>query len=413
MKTNDRFKQTEIGMIPEDWEVKELGECFKVNTGEGVPPSKRLLKGKYPLMGGNGIIGYTDDFLVDGEYILTGRVGTIGEVNFKRGKLWISDNAMYVGSNNGNNLKFIYYFLKKFDFTFLNVGSTQPLIKQSDLKKLKIPSPKNAEQSAIATILSGLDSKIELNQNMNKILEAIGQAIFKHWFIDFEFTNEEGKPYKSSGGEMVDSELGEIPKGWKVGKLQYYCNEITRGFTTTYVEKSNLINLNQKANRGECLDKSNYKYYPEEADIPKSKFAKKGDILINSLGQGTLGRVHLFWEDTNNVVVDQHITIIRTKKEIIPEFLYLYLIYPPNKKRLENQITGSTGMLMLNISKIRDFEVLVPSANIMQKFSSLTHSIYSSKTRNIKENENLSQIRDSLLPKLMSGKIRVPVEVRT
>jgi type I restriction enzyme S subunit len=245
---------------------------------------------------------------------------------------------------------------------------------------------------------------------MNKILEAIGQSIFKHWFVDFEFPNEQSKPYKNSGGEMVESELGKIPKGWKVGKLKGFSKEITRGFTTSYVDKSNLINLNQKVNRGEYLDKSNYKYYPENAEVPQEKFAKMKDILINSLGQGTLGRIHLFWENVQNVVVDQHITIVRTSDKICSEYLYFYLIFPANQIRMEAQITGSTGMLMLNVSKIRDFEILIPDSKINKRFSEIISNLYDLKRKSTLENEILSQIRDSLLPKLMSGKIRIPAE---
>lgn len=242
---------------------------------------------------------------------------------------------------------------------------------------------------------------------MNKTLEEMGQALFKRWFVDFEFPDEKGKPYKSSGGEMVESELGKIPKGWRVGKLEDNSSEITRGFTTSYVEKSNLINLNQKVNRGEYLDKSNFKYYPEDAEVPKEKFAKIKDILINSLGQGTLGRIHLFFEQADNIVIDQHITIVRAKAPLSSEYLYFYLTFPLNQQRLEAQITGSTGMLMLNISKIRDFKITVPSDKTIKEFSKIAEKIYLNKANNSIEIEKLSAIRDSLLPKLMSGEIRV------
>lgn len=98
-------------------------------------------------------------------------------------------------------------------------GGAQPQFNANVIAELKIPLPSLSEQSAIAKILSGLDDKIELNRQMNKTLESIGQALFKQWFVDFEFPNEKGKPYKSSGGKMVDSELGKIPEGWMIGCL--------------------------------------------------------------------------------------------------------------------------------------------------------------------------------------------------
>ena len=140
----------------------------------------------------------------------------------------------------------------------------------------------------------------------------------------------------------------------------------------------------------------------------KEKYAKKKDILINSLGQGTLGRVHLFWENVNNIVIDQHITIVRTDSiSLYPEYLYNYLSSSGNQYRLESHVTGTTGMLMLNVAKIRDFPVLVPDKNIQRNFSSVVSDFYSQIYKNTMENEIYSQIRDTLLPKLLSGELSV------
>lgn len=130
--------------------------------------------------------------------------------------------------------------------------------------------------------------------------------------------------------------------------------------------------------------------------------------MINSLGQGTLGRVHLFWEHVNNIVIDQHITVIRTNcVSLYPEYLYNYLLQRGTQYRLESHVTGTTGMLMLNVSKIRDFPALVPDENIQRTFSSVVSDFHHQIYKNTMENEILSQIRDSLLPKLLSGELEV------
>jgi restriction endonuclease S subunit len=215
-------------------------------------------------------------------------------------------------------------------------GTTVTGIKSSELRQVLISAPDFQTQTSIAEILSSLDDKIELNNKINQELETLAQTLFKQWFIDFEFPNENGEPYKSSGGEMEDSELGEIPKGWLVKRLDEISSEITRGYTTKYVEKSSIINLNQKVNRGVHLDKSNFKYYPNDTVVPENKFARQKDILINSLGQGTLGRIHFYKENSTNVVIDQHITILRGNNEqFLPEILYLMLTFSSNQKRLE------------------------------------------------------------------------------
>lgn len=317
--------------------------------------------------------------------------------------------------------RFLYYFLTQAEITeFLNTiaeggTTTFPAFKADELKDLPINLPDYDTQTAIAEILSSLDDKIELNNKINQELENLAQTLFKQWFIDFEFpanlmdsTLSGAEGYKSSGGEMVESELGEIPKGWEVRSLDDIASEITRGFTTKYIEKSNLINLNQKVNRGVFLDKSNFKYYPEDTTVPVNKFAKQRDILINSLGQGTLGRIHFYKECTTNVVVDQHITILRGNEYYyLPEILYLMLTYSSNQERLEEMVTGSTGMLMLNISKIREFKVIVPSIKLQQSLNENVVSYFENINNNILENQELTNLRDTLLPKLISGELEI------
>ena len=308
---------------------------------------------------------------------------------------------------------YLYYFLNRDEIHYklavnASGSANQANISPDQIKSIKITIPDLDTQIAIAEILSSLDDKIELNNQINLNLEALAESLFKQWFLDFDFPDENGLPYKSSGGELGDSELGEIPIGWNIMSFEKICHEITRGFTTKYVDKSNLINLNQKVNRGMYLDKSNFKYYPENSEIPVNKYAKKGDILINSLGQGTLGRIHFYNEDTDNVVIDQHITIIRPDENIFKsEILYCSLINTNSQERLMSMITGSTGMLMLNISKIREFKIVVPPNYLQNQLINSFVSLFESKNCNILENEFLISLRDTLLPQLISGELNI------
>ena len=143
-------------------------------------------------------------------------------------------------------------------------------------------------------------------------------------------------------------------------------------------------------------------------DIPNEKFARKRDILLNSLGQGTLGRVHYYNEETDNVVIDQHITIIRANEELIPStYIYEYLKNVAGQYQLDSLISGSTGMLMLNISDIRNLKIPILSKDKMKEFNSIVSPIFDKITKNFEEIERLSKLRDTLLPKLMSGEIDV------
>lgn len=386
-----KFKETELELIPKDWDVFTIPDIAENFDTKRAPLSSRQraeMRGPYPYYGATGVLDYLNDYKLEGSYLLIAEDGTV-TVDGKRpmlqrvsGKFWVSNHAHILKCKSDQDQEFLFYQLSATDISPYITGAVQLKLSQANLNKIPILWPqKKEDRKEIAEVLGALDQKIELNRKMNKTLDSLAQAVFKKWFID------------------------DADPNWKTGKIGDISEEVLRGFTTSYVEKSNLINLNQKVNRGEYLDESNFKYYADDTIVPKNKFAKRGDILINSLGQGTLGRVHFYLEDTDNVVVDQHITIIRTgAAKLKPEYLYYYLT---NCCDLESLITGSTGMLMLNISHIRNFEIQIPNIKIQNKFSTFVQSLNDKKSFNNKEIKSLSQIRDSLLPRLMSGKLRV------
>ncbi|MEM3584851.1 MAG: restriction endonuclease subunit S [Candidatus Woesearchaeota archaeon] len=409
-----KFKQTEIGMIPEDWEVKELDSLGNIQTGKG---TEILDKGIYKVIGSNGFLGYTnnEEFLEEGPLIFTGRVGTVGIVNLlnKREKYWLSDNTLYFKTENETLLKFIYYFLKNIDFSFLNVGSTQPLIKQSDFKKLPVALPPLPEQRAIAKILSDLDSKIELLQKMNKTLETIGQAIFKHWFVDFEFPNEEGKPYKSSGGEMVyNEELGkEIPKGWRVGRLGEI-GKIQPGFA---FKSKDFTNEGYGVVKIKNIEKSGLVNLDFESYLPENIFCKtnqkfhlhSGDVIIAMTG-AELGKIGILPKMNKIMLLNQRVGKVVSDSKY---FIYLFLKSEYCQSLMKGISSASSAQDNISNYDIENIKLIIPSKEILQKFSDYINPIFIKIIENLGQSLTLSQLRDSLLPKLMSGKIRVPAEM--
>ena len=197
-----------------------LEDILEFSNGKSLPNSFYDANAKYPVWGSNGIIAHCDKFLTIESVIVIGRVGAYcGSLNLVDGANWVTDNAIYAIPKPGNDIRFLYYLLISLDISRTAIGSAQPLLTQSGLKAIKCKIPPLETQREIAHILGTLDDKIELNCKISKTLEEMAQTLYKHWFIDFEFPNDEGKPYKSSGGEMIDSELGPIPKGWRVGIL--------------------------------------------------------------------------------------------------------------------------------------------------------------------------------------------------
>ena len=198
------------------WKEYRLDECTEIKNGKSRPK----INGTIPIYGGNGILDYCNVSDVKGETIIIGRVGAYcGSVYFENKEIWVSDNALFAKPKSDFNSKYLYYLLKQDNLNQYAGGSSHPLLTQGRLNELKYSIPDLITQTSIAEILSSLDDKIELNNKINQELENLAQTLFKQWFIDFEFPNEKGEPYKSSGGEMVDSELGEIPKGWEISKI--------------------------------------------------------------------------------------------------------------------------------------------------------------------------------------------------
>ena len=206
---------------------------------------------------------------------------------------WSVDTMFYSQINKELALpKYLYYTLKTFDLASLNVGSAVPSLTTQVLNEVLVSVPDLPTQTAIAEILSSLDDKIELTNKINQELENLAQTLFKQWFIDFEFPNENGKPYKSSGGEMVDSELGEIPKGWEVKMVTDFI-EVKDGThdSPKQCEEGNYL-ITSKHLKNSFIDfDSAYKISNEDfVNVNKRSKVDKNDILITMIG--TVGNLY-------------------------------------------------------------------------------------------------------------------------
>jgi type I restriction enzyme S subunit len=239
---------------------------------------------------------------------------------------------------------------------------------------------------------------IELNNRTDQVLEEMAQAIFKHWFVDFEFPNEDGLPYKSSGGAMIDSELGEIPEGWKVGTLKEICN-VNMGQSppsSTYnTEKIGMAFFQGVKDFG-----SRYPSCTRYCSEPK-KIAEKGDILLSV--RAPVGEVNTAIE---RCCIGRGLSAL-SMKNMSNNYLH-YLIL--NQKNGWEKFESGSVFTAINKTIIENLPIVDPPRDIVRKFNTLIQPIDQKILSNTKANFTLSQIRDTLLPKLMSGEIRVPVE---
>jgi len=397
--------------------VKELGEVFELSQGLQISSKLRIStakKGYIPLLKitdlqskkfsefvslkdvGKNYIASKDDII----YTRTGQVGLV----YTNVEGCVHNNCFKIHYNKEYFDKmFIYYMLKQRRiFHYANNvagGSVQKDLSHPAFKSCIIAFPNNKkEQIEIAKILSSLDDKIELNQRMNKTLEAIAQAIFKHWFIDFEFPNEEGKPYKSSGGEMVyNEELGkEIPKGWRVGRLEEIAN-LTMGLSPkgeSYNEKGEGLPLLNGA-----ADFSEGGLSPKKFTTQPVRVCKREDIVFCI--RATIGNITF---SDGIYCLGRGVAALSSKEDVYKEFIYFILNH--HLQRMSSQASG-TVIVGLKKNDINNLTFIMPPKKFIEKFHGCISHLFNRIKLNFEEIDSLSQIRDVLLPKLMSGEIRV------
>jgi type I restriction enzyme S subunit len=205
--------------LPDGWTVARLGDVLKLNYGKSLTANNRII-GDIPVFGSSGITGWHNQPLINEKGIIIGRKGTVGAIYKSDVPFYPIDTVFYSTVNDiKSDFQYFYYLLQTLNLYNLNQDSAVPGLNKNIAYSQSVILPPLPQQQSIASILSSLDNLIELNTKLNKKLEEIAQAIFKQWFIDFNFPDENGNPYKDSGGEMIDSEMGLIPKGWRVGEL--------------------------------------------------------------------------------------------------------------------------------------------------------------------------------------------------
>ena len=412
--------------IPTSWSIKKIGEIGEV-IGGGTPSTKEesYYGGKIPWITPKDLSNHKFVFISRGERnisklglkkssaklmpegtVLFSSRAPIGYVAIAKNEISTNQGFKSVICNEKIvNNKFVYYSLKNYKEAIEGVasGSTFKEVSGKVLKNFKIPVPPLDEQNIIAEILFSLDSKIELNQCMNQTLEGIGRAIFKHWFMDFEFPDEQGRPYKSSGGEMVDSELGEIPKGWEVASF------------------SDAVELNPSMKVNKELEKiyvpmsgvSKNSMVITEFEVRKgnsgSKF-RNADTLFARITPSTEHGKTAFVQFLNSdeeIALGSTEFIVMRSKTLNPYYVYCIARDEDFRQYAIHNMTGTSGRQRVPTDCFENYFIPQPDSKTLSRFTDVLSTIFSEINVLHESNQNLSKIRDSLLPKLMSGKIRL------
>lgn len=294
-------------------------------------------------------------------------------------------------------------------------GTTVSNLRIPLLENLKIPYIELKQQIIVADTLAALDDKIEINNKINKKLEEIARTLFRRWFVDFEFPDENGNPYKSSGGEMVESELGMVPKEWRVELLKNLCKVITKGTTPTtmnkkFVEKGIHFVKAESITSDHLFDTNRLAYIDEETNnLLKRSIINENDILFTIAG--TIGRFALATKSILPANTNQAVAIIRADNLLIdPLFILNMFLCDLQKEYLESKVVQAV-QANLSLGIIGELPVLMPKINALDLYYQLIKPVFENINVNCTSNRLLTNLREALLPKLMNGEIQVPLEV--
>ena len=275
----------------------------------------------------------------------------------------------------------------------------------TSLKGIPIPIPPKKEATKIKEAIFCFQKKIENFQRQNQTLEKIAQTLFKQWFVDFNFPDENGKPYKDNGGEMVGSELGEIPSDWRVEKLGHCLNVLidNRGKTPKYVENGIPALSAKFVKNGNLVNRDKFNFVPHDF-FNQSEKLLTDDIVMTS--EAPLGELYYVSENTNYYPAQRVFAMRADRQVLLPSYLYFWLDSFTGQYLIKRRGSGST-VQGIKQSELKECEVIIPDRELMKKADRFLQVLLLKKEKNETQIQILTKTRDTLLPKLMSGQIRV------
>lgn len=443
-----------------EWELKKLSEVANFLNSKRIPLSsieREKRKGSYPYYGASGVVDHIDDYIFDGTYLLISEDGENlrtrnTPIAFKaKGKFWVNNHAHILSEKQEGILDYLEYFFSVLDLSPYITGAVQPKLNKANLDSIEIPVPDENIRLKINAVLNSLTNKIELNNQINQTLEAMAQAIFKSWFVDFEPVKAKMAVLQAGGSQaeaelaammaisgktaeqlstmrttqaeayqqltqtaalfpdaMQDSELGEIPEGWSLKTLGDICT-FTQGSAFKNEHQGNtegdypfikVSDMNLAGNEVFILKANNY-VTEEQKKLMNAKVHPAGSTVFAKIGVAlTSNRRRLLPIDT---IIDNNLMSVSPIQGMsCSNYLYLTLI------NLDfNLLVSGTALPYLNVSDLRKIQHIYSSREIISRFESITSALFSQIKNNASQNLSLVNIRESLLPKLLSGELEV------
>ncbi len=381
-------------------EIKELGDVLELQRGYDLPHSE-MNEGIVPVAGSNGIIGYHDVAKLQPPCITIGRSGSVGKLHRYNVPVWPHNTSLFISDFKGNDDKYLFYLLKTIDFNKVCDSSVIPSLNRNFVYPIKIYFETDVKkQKKIASVLSALDDKIALNKKMNQKLEAMAKRLYDYWFVQFDFPDKNGHPYKTTGGPMTYNPTlkREIPVGWEVKTLadfaEYVKTTVKFDKAFNYVSTDNMLAEKQGLS-GEILK-------PASGNV---LCYEKDDILISNIRP----YFKKIWYADQSGTCSTDVLCIRSLNSDNSYFVYKTLW---QDDFFDYVMQGAKGSKMPRGDKTRimNYPICIAKENfdeLIKKFSALVVPMQAVIQKNTKEITRLTKLRDKLLPLLMNGQVTV------
>lgn len=395
------YKKTEVGVIPEDWEVKRLEEIAKICYGKS-QKEVECENGQFKILGTGGVMGYTNSFLWDKPSVLIGRKGTIDKPQYIDEPFWTVDTLFYTKINNKNLPKWFYYYMNNIDLKKYNEATGVPSLSVANLNTIKIITPPLKEQEKISEIISTVDSQIDdtekLIEKFNELKKGLMQKLLTKGIDHSEFKK---------------TELGEIPASWEVEKISNITNLIKSGLSRKLSDENIGIPCLRSNNIKEnklTLDDLKYWYLVDDKGANISDYILDcGDIIMNFINSPSqIGKGCIFNKKNSDCIYSTNLLRIKINEEkMLTKFFYYYTQTERYKKEIMLITKPAVNQASFTTTEFKEIKFPVPTIKEQNKIVDILSSV----DKNIDEYESkkqkLEELKKGLMQQLLTGKIRV------
>lgn len=384
--------------------LKRLGDLITLKRGYDLPEKDRIA-GPYPVISSAGVSGFHNNYKVEGKGVVTGRYGTLGEMYFVEGKYWPHNTALYVQNFKGNDPKYIYYLLSCIGRIRTSDKSAVPGVNRNELHEMAIPAIEDKNlQISIRKVLEAIDKKIELNNRINAELEAMAKALYDYWFVQFDFPDANGNPYKTSGGKMAYNPTlkREIPEGWEATTVGEISETVLGGTPSTavdeYWQNADIPWLSSAETASFPIITSEQKITRKGIENSAATLLPKGTVVISIV---RYIRPSILGIDA---ATNQSVVGIKECKRLKSSFIYPY--FCSEVPRLMGLRTGAQQP-HINKGVIEDSPIVIPSEKVLLDYYKMADPLFEKLMNLAFQSYELMQLRDWLLPMLMIGQVTV------